>query len=60
MLELAIEAIGAERILFGTDTPLLDPHAQLARVIGADLTDSDRALILGENLARLLGLGERP
>ncbi len=57
MLELAVEEVGAERIVFGTDSPLLDPHAQLARVTGAELTDEQRALILGGNLARLLGLG---
>ena len=60
MLELAVEVVGAERVLFGTDTPLLDPHTQLARVTGAELTGSDRDLILGGNMARLLGLEARP
>lgn len=55
MLEYAVKEIGAERILFGTDVPLLDPWVQLAKVQGADISDEAKALILGGNLQRLLG-----
>jgi len=56
MLERAVAELGAERIVFGTDMPLLDPHTQLAKVRGADLPDEAKALILGGNYARILGL----
>lgn len=58
MLEYAVEHVGAERVLFGTDMPLLDPHTQRAKVTGAELDDEAKALILGGNMARLLGMAE--
>lgn len=56
MLEYAVAEVGAEKILFGTDMPLLDPHTQLAKVTGTELSDADKALITGGNVVRLLGL----
>jgi len=56
MLEHAVAELGADRILFGTDMPLLDPHTQLAKVMGADISDEAKRMILGGNLAGLLGL----
>lgn len=56
MLEHAVELLGPERILFGTDMPLLDPWVQRAKVEGADLDREAKSLILGGNAARLLGL----
>lgn len=56
MLEYAVAELGAQRILFGTDMPLLDPHTQLAKVTGADLSEADKQAILGGNLAGLLKL----
>ena len=48
--------VGAERILFATDYPLMPPSRPLAEVTGLPLADGDRRMILGENAARLLGL----
>lgn len=56
MLEHAVRHVGAEKILFGTDVPLLDPWVQRAKVEGAAITDDAKRLILGGNLQRLLGL----
>lgn len=56
MLEHAVRCLGPERILFGSDTPLLDPWVQRAKVEGADLDPVAKSLILGGNIARLLGL----
>jgi len=56
MIEYAVSEIGAEKIVFGTDMPLLDPHTQLAKVTGADIDDEAKALILGGNYVRMLGL----
>jgi predicted TIM-barrel fold metal-dependent hydrolase len=47
---------GAERLLLGTDYPLL-PHGRLLRQVAeSGLTAGQQAAILGDNAARLLGL----
>ncbi|WP_049562847.1 amidohydrolase family protein [Nonomuraea sp. SBT364] len=48
---------GAERVVFGTDACFLDMRLGVGRLALAPLTDADRALIQGGNLARLLGKG---
>ena len=48
--------IGAERILFATDYPLMPHSRPLAEVAGQPLSEGDRRMILGENATRLLGL----
>ena len=47
--------VGAERLFFGTDIPFIDPRYTLGRVALANLSDEELRLILGENMARLLG-----
>ncbi len=56
LIEWAVREIGAERVLFGTDTPLYHPSMQRVRIDHADLNDSDRRLILHKNAERLFGL----
>ena len=56
MLEYAVEHVGAEKVLFGTDMPLLDPWVQRAKVTGAAIPAEAKRLILGGNMARLLRL----
>jgi len=46
--------VGAERMLFGTDMPFIDPRYTLGRVALANLSEEELRLILGENMARLL------
>jgi predicted TIM-barrel fold metal-dependent hydrolase len=55
-LRAAIEAVGAERLLFGTDATLFDVSHMLGAVEDAGLTDEERSLILGENAKRLFTL----
>jgi predicted TIM-barrel fold metal-dependent hydrolase len=48
------EAIGADRLLFGSNAPFSVPEAELLKVtMRNDLSDEDKALILGGNAARL-------
>lgn len=56
LIENAVKRIGAERVLFGTDMPLLDPVVSLYKVMDADISDRDKRLILGENMRKILRL----
>lgn len=53
--ETAAAMLGVDRVLFGTDAGGRSLASQLAKVYGADLSEQDRARILGGNLRRLLG-----
>jgi len=55
-VEYAVAHLGAERILFGSDMPIRDYGAQMAKITGAAITDDDKARILGHNVQRLLHL----
>lgn len=54
LVNYAVEQLGAERVVFGSDWPIRGFTAQRARVDGARLPDSERDLILGGNMARIL------
>jgi predicted TIM-barrel fold metal-dependent hydrolase len=51
---LAAEMVGPEKILYGSDYPLIPPRRYLAEMEAADLPEEWKALILGKNLANLL------
>ena len=50
-----IQAHGAERILFGTDSPWTDQSAELAAIRALPFSEAEIEAILGGNAARLLG-----
>lgn len=52
----AINLVGADKVLFGTDYPLISHKRLLAQVDSQDLEDDVKAAVLGENARRLLGL----
>jgi predicted TIM-barrel fold metal-dependent hydrolase len=56
LIEWAVREVGADRILFGTDSPLYFAPMQRARIDHADISDRDKRLILCENAMRLLDL----
>ena len=56
VIEELVEKAGADRVLFGSDTPLMDPRSQIGKIITADISDEDKRLVLGENARRLLRL----
>ncbi|MDD5483179.1 MAG: amidohydrolase family protein [Kiritimatiellae bacterium] len=56
MVEYAVEKLGAERILYGSDAPIRDFSCQLGRIYGAKISRHDRELILGLNAKKLLQL----
>jgi predicted TIM-barrel fold metal-dependent hydrolase len=52
----AIDIVGAERVLFGSDFPLLSQSRCRRELEDAQLSDDEKRLILGENARRLLKL----
>lgn len=52
--EMAVRELGAERVLYGSDAGGRSFASQLAKVLGADIPEAAKRLILGENLKRLL------
>jgi predicted TIM-barrel fold metal-dependent hydrolase len=47
---------GADRLLFGSDYPLLPARRYIDAFAAAELTVAERALVMGGNAAKLLGL----
>lgn len=56
LIEWAVREIGADRVLFGTDTPLYHTAMQRARIDNADLTVEEKQLILRYNAEKLFNL----
>lgn len=56
LIEWAVREVGAERVLFGTDSPLYHTSMQRIRIDHADLTDREKRLILVENAERIFEL----
>jgi len=55
-LEMAARDLPAERILFGSSAPELDPRVEIYSVKLLKLAEPAKALILGSNMEKLLGL----
>jgi len=51
--------IGSDKILFGSDYPLVSQNRVLAQIQSSQLTEEDKARILGANAQKLLHLDER-
>jgi uncharacterized protein len=58
IVEKAVEILGAERVLWGSDVPGRSYVAQLAKVKYAEIGEREKRLILSQNAIRLFGLRE--
>lgn len=54
IVEYAVDKLGPNRVVFGSDSMVRDFACQLGRILGADLTEQQRTQILYGNAARLL------
>ncbi len=57
---IAVQSVGVERILFGSDFPLIPPARYFREMESSGLSAAEREAICGGNAARLLGLEEFP
>ena len=57
-MEFLVEGAGEDRVLYGSDMPLIEPRHQIAKITTADLSDETKRKILGLNAIRILGLDE--
>ncbi len=57
IFSVAVQTIGADKLLFGSDYPLIRHRRLLAQVENSGLASDSRSAILGGNASRLFGLG---
>lgn len=53
-IEMALRDLGAKRIIFGSHLPSRSLGTELGKIVGAEIPEADRKLILGENFRELL------
>lgn len=54
MIEFLVEQVGADRVLYGSDSPIRDPAPQLGWVCYAKIPLEDKKKILAGNIQRIL------
>lgn len=54
-LRVSVDAVGAERFVFGSGSPSTSMRSSLNGVLEAEITDEQKALILSGNVSRILG-----
>jgi len=55
-IEYICEKFSADKIVFGTGFPVLEPGAYLSYILYADITEKEKRMIAGENLCKILGV----
>ena len=53
-IELLVEMVGADRVIFGTDCPMRDPRPQFGWLAYARLSEEDKLKVFGGNMRRIL------
>ena len=59
LIKEAVEAVGAERVLFASDGPGCDPTLEVEKVRRAGLSPEQEDLLFRGNVERRLGLSGR-
>ena len=55
-IEFLVNGAGEDRVLYGSDMPLMDTRLQVGRIVTADISDEAKVKVLGLNAIKLLGL----
>lgn len=58
LVEWAVAQVGADKILFGTDTPLYSTAMQRIRIESTDLSCADKRAILRDNAVRVIRMAK--
>ena len=58
-IEFLVNGAGEDRVLYGSDMPLMDTRLQVGRIVTADISDEAKVKVLGLNAIKLLGLDRR-
>lgn len=53
-VERFVREVGAEKIIYGSDMPFVNANAQIGKILYAKISDEERRLILGLNMARIM------
>src|SRR5690606_13496487 len=56
LVEYAVEHLGADNVIYGSDLPIRESSTKIGSVLGARIPESAKAKILFHNTARLLNL----
>lgn len=56
MVRKAVDRLGAEKVLFGSDAPCCDYRLEIKKVQLAGLTPGEEKLVFWENYARMMGI----
>jgi predicted TIM-barrel fold metal-dependent hydrolase len=56
LVEYAVEQLGADRVVYGSDLPIRDLPTAVGRITGSPISEKAKAQILYQNAAELLGL----
>jgi len=59
IFEHATQIVGSDKVLFGTDYPLMHQNRVIAQIRSSRLSEEDKARILGANARKLLCLDEK-
>lgn len=51
----AVDILGAERVLFGSDSPLSSYNIEMGCVNATSLSENEKTMIMGKNILRLIG-----
>ena len=60
LVEYAVEALGSDRVAYGSDLLIRDLPTQIGRVLRADISEADKQRILFDNAAALLKPTRQP
>lgn len=52
----AVKRVGADRVVYGSDMPFGVPEIEMMKIRVCDITPEEKDLVLGESMARILGL----